>query len=98
PPLALEHLADRFAPDCRLDGVLDVRNVNTKPVRLSAIYVKIDVGLSEHPEDAEILDPPNVAHHGHDFVRLLLQHLQVRAVDFDGQLALDAADGFFHVV
>ena len=37
-------------------------------------------------------------HHVDDFVALLLERLQIGAVDLDRQFALDAADGFFHVV
>ena len=56
------------------------------------------LGWPRHAKNAEILDSLYPAHHLDDLIRLILQCLQIVAVNLGGQLALHAANGFFHVV
>ena len=49
----------------------------------------------KRPRSCDALD---LAHDGDDLVALFFQGPQIVAVDLDGELAFDAADGLFHVV
>ena len=63
-----------------------------------AIHHDVDIGLTEHAEQAEIGDAGNRPHDRHDFLAFLLEVLQVGAENLDRQFALHATDGLFHVV
>ncbi len=59
---------------------------------------QVQVRLADDAEQAQTLDAADLAHRRHNLVALLLQQRQIGAVNLDRQLALHAADGFFHVV
>src|ERR1039458_10037655 len=93
-----EHLADSVASHRGLDGVLYVGHIDPIARCPVAIDDQVEIGLADDAEESQILDAANAPHHVDDFVALLLERFQVGAVDLDGQLALHAAYGFFHVV
>src|ERR1039458_3426618 len=96
--LALQNLADGLPADGGFDGVLHVGHFDVQAGVLRAIDMEFHVGLADHAEEAEIGDARNGAHDADDFVAFGFQSLQVLAINLDGELTLDAADGFFHVV
>ena len=59
---------------------------------------KIKVRLPGNIEDAEVRDAGHVAHNAGDLVGLILENMQVAAIDLGRKLALDSADSLFHVV
>ena len=63
-----------------------------------AVHRNIQIGLAEDAEEAEIFYAGDAAHYVYDFIAFFFEDLQIVAVEFDGQLAFYAADGFFHVV
>ena len=93
-----EDLADGLAADRGFDRVLNVADVDAEAVGGSTIDVEIDVGLAADLEGAKVGDARNLAHHALDLVGFFFESLQVAAEQLDRELALDAADGFFHVV
>jgi hypothetical protein len=63
-----------------------------------AIHGEGEIGLADDAEQPRGRHARNLAHHIDDFIALFFKRLEVVAVDLDRQLALDAADGLFHVV
>ena len=96
--LALQDLADRAAADSGLNGVLHIGDVELITRRLLAVHHQVEIGLANHPEQAQVLNPRNAAHHADDLVALLFEQFEIAPVDLDGQFAFDAADGLLHVV
>ena len=94
----LQYLADGASADRGLDGILYVTDIDTVTSRRLAVDNIIEVGLADHAEDAEILDPANLTHDAHNLVGPVLQFPQVIAVKLDRQLAFHAADRFLYVV
>ena len=96
--LALLHLGDGVGADGGLDRVLNVGNVDAPARGGVAVDGEVQVGLADDAEDAQILDAFDRGHLRLDLFGLVLQRAQIVAVELDGQLALDAGDGLFHVV
>ena len=96
--LALQDLAYGFASDSGFYGVLHVGDVDAVAGGLLAVDRNIQIGLAEDAEEAEIFNAGDAAHYVDDFVAFFFEDLQIVAVEFYGQLAFYAADGFFHVV
>ncbi len=59
----MQDLADGFAADGGLDGVLHIGDVNAETVGGGAVDVEIDVGLAADLECAEVGDAGDLAHH-----------------------------------
>ena len=97
-PLALEHLAHRRAPDGGFNRALYVGHVDLVARRPIAVDREVEIRLTDDPEEAQILDPRDVVHDGHDMRADGLERAEVVAVDFGRQLAFDAAHRLFHVV
>ena len=96
--LALEDLSDGVATDGGLDGVLHVGHIDAVARGGLAVDGVVEVGLADDAEEAEVLDALDLTHDGDDLVSLGFQCAQVVAVDFNGELAFDTADGLFDVV
>ena len=77
-----------------------VTSAGIEPVacRLGAIDAYVEIGLTEHVKDAQILDAAHLRHLCVDLARQSLEHRQVRADDLDGISALDAREAFLDVV
>ena len=86
--LAFQHRRHRLAAGGGFDGVLHIGHVDAEAGGLVAVHREVEVGLADDAENAEILHTANLAHDPHDVV----------PVDLNRQLALDATDGFLHVV
>ena len=96
--LVLQNLRDRLAADGRFNRVLHVTHIYPVARRFPPVDAQVQVGLPQHPKQAQVLYARHPAHHCNDFVSFRLQLLQVIAVHLDGQFALHATDRFFHVV
>ena len=75
-----------------------IGNVDLITRRLCAVYFEIQVGLAQNPKDSQIFNSFDLAHNGDNLIGLLLENVQVIAVDFCGQFALYPTDRLFHVV
>ena len=99
---AVEDLGDGSAVDGATDGAfdggLDVGDVDAVAVGGSAVDGVVEVGLADDAEEAEVGDAGDATHDMRRSRRLSFEGLEVGAVELDGELALDAADGFFDVV
>ncbi len=95
---ALQHLSEGVAADRGLNRVLHVGDIDLVAGGGVAVDGDVEVGLAEDAKDAQILDAFDLAHDADDLVGFLLQGFQVIAIDLGGEFALNAADGFFHVV
>ena len=78
------------AAERRLDDGVDVAGIEAVARGLVAIDRDIEVGLAEHPENAEIGDAPDLIHLVHDLVGDLLELGEVRTDDLDRIGAFDA--------
>ena len=96
--LALLHLGHGVGADRGLHRVLNVGDVDAPARRGIAIHREVEVGLADDAEDAQVLDALDRGHLRLDLLGRVLQRAQVVAVELDGQFALHAGDGFFHVV
>ena len=96
--LALLHLGESVGADGGLHRVLNVGHVDAPASGGVAIDGVVEVGLADDAEDAEILDAFDRGHLRLNLFGLLFECAQVVAVELDGQFALDAGDGLFHVV
>ncbi len=96
--LALQDLGESVAADGGLNRILHIGDVDLVAGGGFAIDGDVEVGLAEHAEDSEIFDSVNLAHDPDNLVGLGFQNLQVGAVDFGGEFALNAADRLIHVV
>jgi hypothetical protein len=65
---------------------------------LLAIHHKVIAGLAGNPENSQVGDPLHATHDFGDLLGLILENVQVFAVNLGGKLSLDSADRFFHVV
>ena len=66
--------------------------------RLGTIHLDVQVGLSEHGEDAQVFDAPHLAHLVPDLVGKVGDGHQIGADDLDRIDAFDARDSFLDVV
>ena len=62
------------------------------------IHHEVQVRLTGNLEHSQVRDAPDVAHNAGDLVGLILEQMQIAAVDLGGKLALDSADCLLHVV
>src|SRR5262249_51339267 len=95
---AVEHLAEHRAADGGLHGVLDVADVDLVARGLPTVDHQVEIRLADDAQQAEVLDAFDLAHRGDDRVAHAFESVKVIAVDLDGELAFDPADGFLHVV
>src|SRR4030095_2123214 len=95
---AVEYLRESIATDRRLDGILNIGNIDAVARGALAIDRKVQVGLPNHAEDAKIFHAADGFHHADNLITLGFERFQVVAIDLDGQRAFDAADRFFQVV
>ena len=96
--LALLHLGQRVRAHRGLHGILHVGNVDAPALGGGAINLEIQIRLADDAEDSQVLDSLHGLHLRLNLFGLLLQCAKVVAVELDRQFALDAGDGFFHVV
>src|SRR5262249_58226720 len=95
---AVEHLAEHRAADGGLHGVLDVADVDLVARGLPTVDHQVEIRLADDAQQAEVLDAFDLAHRGDDRVAHAFESVKVIAVDLDGELAFDPADGFLHLV
>ena len=99
---AVEDLGDGSAVDGAADGTfdrgLDVGDVDAVAIRRGAVDGVVEIGLADDAEEAEVGDAVDVTHDVDDLIALFFEGLEVGAVELDGELALDAADGLLDVV
>src|SRR5277367_4598671 len=88
----------RVASDGGLNRILDIGDVDLEARRLFPVHGEIQIGLSNHAEHSQVLDALYIAHDSNDLIGFFLKESQVVPVNFNGELALNAADCFFHVV
>src|SRR5262249_50444163 len=81
-----------------LDGVWDVAEVDLVARGLPTVDHQVEIRLADDAQQAEVLDAFDLAHRGDDRVAHAFESVKVIAVDLDGELAFDPADGFLHVV
>src|SRR5207245_1094185 len=97
-PLAFEDVRDRAAARGRLDGVLDVLDVDRIPRRRLAVDDDLQLRLADEVIVVEIRDAADTGEHAGDLAGLRLQREDVEAVELDGQLTLHAGQRFVDVV
>ncbi len=81
-----------------MDGVLDIRDIDLIARGGLAIHGQVEVWLPDHAEEPEVLDAANSAHDADDLGTFGFECAQVLAIQLDGELAFDTADGLLHVV
>ena len=96
--LSDQHLRQRVAADGRLNGVLHVGDIDSEARGLIAIHFEIQIRLAEHAEQSQILDAGNRPHHADDLIAFVFERFEIVAVNFHGERAFHAADGFFQIV
>ena len=95
---ALEDLGERVASHCGLNRILHIGDIDLVASGGIAIHGHVQIGLAEHAEDSEIFNAIDLLHDADDLVALVLQSLQIVAVDLGGQRAFYSTDRLFHVV
>ena len=96
--LASQDLRERSSSDRRLDCILNICHVDLISRCRLAIDDIIQIRLPGNIQNSQIRDAPHMTHNGGDLVRLVLQHMQIAAINFGRQLAFHSADSLLHVV
>src|SRR5262249_42486881 len=97
-PFPFDDLAHGLPTNCDFHDLLNVADVDAKPVGLDPVDREINVGLTYYSKQAWIAYTSNLVHQFDDLLALLLQEFQVRPKEFYGVLALDSTRRFFPVV
>ena len=75
-----------------------VRHIDAVARDFVAIHVDQQAGLAELAHHGQLRESRNLRESSFDLERFVLQHVQVRAVDFHGQRALQSGERFVHGV
>ena len=95
---ALQDLADGIAAHGGLDGVLHIGDVDLESGGGLAVHGEVQVRLSDYAKHSDVHDSADGPHHVDHLGAFVFQGLEIFAVNLDGKLSLDAADGFLHVI
>src|SRR5213083_250507 len=82
----------------RLDGVLNVLNVDAVPCGGGAVDHDLELGLTDEVVVIEVGDAADRAQELDELAGFGIEHEAVRAVELDGELALHAGQRFVDVV
>src|SRR5262249_33174897 len=95
---SFHHLRQRFAVDGAVDDVVDVGHLHAPAFALVLVDGEFQVGLAHDAEDADALQAVNLRQDVFGFLGQLFQLGQVRSVNLDRVVPLDAGNGFHDVV
>ena len=97
-PVAFQHRTRYGATHGRLHDQVHITGIQAIARRLGTIHLDVQVGLSEHGEDAEVLNAPHLAHLVPNLLGKVGDGLKIGTDDLDRIDAFDARDPFLDVV
>src|SRR4029077_18916654 len=98
PALSFKNLGDDMAPRSRLDGVLDVLDVDTVAGRGASIHGDQELWLTDKAIVVKVVNTADMAEDSGDLLRFGFKHKQIRSIEFNGQLAFHARQRLIDVV
>ncbi len=93
-----QHLTHRVTAHSGLNGVLDIRDIDSKTGSLAAVDGQIEIGLAEIAQEFYVMHSRDTRHESGDFFAFFLENLQVIPENLQCQRTLGARHCFSDVV